>query len=355
MVRYSADGTSRWYTLGDWPVLTADQARKLARERLGEVAGGGDPAAERKRRREALTVKELVEAYVERYAKPHKRTWAKDEARLNRHLLPAMGSRKAAEVTRADVANVHRTLGATRPTEANRLLENIRKAFNWAVTEGLLPEGHPNPGKGVRRWREKARERWLRPEELERVAQAIDAEENPLHRAFFWGLLFTGCRLSELLNAKWSDLLTDPHGGRVLHLVDTKNGDKRNVPLPPQFTTLLEALPRVDGNPYVFPSPMEVTTERPAQPMGVPRHPWDRIRSAAGVEDVHLHDFRATVGTMLAADGFGSFEIKKALGHKSDAAVKVYVRLGEDAARTALDHSASRIAELAKGKRTRQK
>lgn len=101
--------------------------------------------------RKALTITELVEAYIDNYAKLKKRSWKQDESFLKRLLIPALGTRLAMTVTTADIQQIHTAQGATYPASANNFLIVVRKLFNWAPTAGHLPKGYTNPVVGARR------------------------------------------------------------------------------------------------------------------------------------------------------------------------------------------------------------
>ncbi len=131
-------GEKRLLTLARFPELSLDEARRQARKVLAEAAGGADPAGERRRLRRSPTVAELAENYLEQHAKLHKRSWRDDEQRIRDSIVPAFGSRKAETVARADVAAMHRRVGADRGLySANRALALVSHLFNWAEREGL--------------------------------------------------------------------------------------------------------------------------------------------------------------------------------------------------------------------------
>ena len=133
--------------------------------------------------------------------------------------------------------------------------------FNAAVELGHLPETFANPTQKVPAFHENDRDRWVQPHELPALWNAIQADSNPYVRAFFVLALLLGTRRSELLNAKWENVdLTRA----VIRLPDTKAGNDHDLPLQPEAVSILRNLPRLLGNPYVFPSPVE-----PGQPMRV--------------------------------------------------------------------------------------
>jgi integrase len=234
------------------------------------------------------------------------------------------------------------------PYEANRTLEVVKKMFFLAQVWGFVPEDFRNPAVGIERFKETKRERWITHEELPELAKAIDAENNVYARAAVWLYLFTGCRRSELLGAKWEQV---DETRCELFLPTTKAGRAFTVPLSPPAMSILSSLPRIAGNPFIFPS---------LQPRGERKEPghlvnidkaWRRVRKAAGVADVRLHDLRRTVGSWLAMDGASLLVIGKTLNQTSPATTAVYARLSQDPVRAALDKHAKRILAIVKPKR----
>jgi len=339
----SHGGEKRLLTLGRFPELSLEEARRLAKKTLAEVVVGGDPLAERQRLRRAGTVAELVRLYLEGHAKLHKRTWQGDERRLRKHVVPAWGTRKAEMIHRADVAALHRQVGTENGmTTANRLLSLVSHLFSWAEREGLVPENHPNPARRVLRFRERARDRWLTPAEVRRMMHALEAEQNVYVRGFFWLSLLTGCRKRELLHVRWGEI--DLESG-LLRLNATKNGRTHYVPLAAPARRILTQLPRAEGNPYVF------VGRGQGEPLSVPTidQAWRRIRTMAGAPDAWLHDLRRTVGSWLAQSGVSLHLIGHVLNHSSPVVTSVYARLANESARAALERHAEAVLQVVAG------
>ena len=105
--KYDIDGQDRWLTIGQYPKVTLAEAFQKYGDALGKVAAGEDPAGDKVKAnaecRTAPTVGELVEEYIEKYAKPRKRSWEEDQRVLDHDVLPAWKNRKASKITRRDV------------------------------------------------------------------------------------------------------------------------------------------------------------------------------------------------------------------------------------------------------------
>jgi integrase len=334
----SQAGEKRLVSIARFGELTPDEARQQARKILADAVRGGDPAQERKRLRRALTVRQLSVLYLEEHSRPHKRSWRDDQQRFAKYIVPAWGSRKAQGIRRVDVAALHREIGEQGRYVANRTLALVSHLFSWAEREGLLPEGHPNPARGVRRFREESRDRWLRPAEVQAIVEAVEDEPSVHVRAYFWLILLSGCRKRELLRVEWCDVDFD---SGLLRVRNTKNDRNHFVPLTDPAQQVLKDLPQTKGWPYVF------AGARRSEHWTVGRvdAAWRRIRKAAGCEDARLHDVRRTVGSWLAQAGASLHLIGQVLNHRSPTTTAVYARLSNDNVRAALeDHSRAVLA-----------
>ncbi|MGZ8323185.1 MAG: integrase arm-type DNA-binding domain-containing protein, partial [Rhodoplanes sp.] len=167
----------RRYTIGNVGKLTPDQARRRAQSVLGAVAHGRDPAAERTGEREIPTVAALADRFLAEHveAKRKSSTAAFYRDILNRIVRPAIGTSKADKVTRAAVASIHGKLRAT-PFQGNRVLAVVGSLYAFAGRIGAVPEGF-NPSRGILKFREHRRERFLSVDELERLGAAIREAE----------------------------------------------------------------------------------------------------------------------------------------------------------------------------------
>jgi integrase len=334
-------GQQRRIKVGTVSAISTDDARKLARKWLTEAAEGKDPGGRRKAMRQAETVADLIKLYLE-YAGGHKkpRSLKEDRRNLEKHVKAAWGTRKAESITRADVARLHHAMRHT-PTAANRVRAVLSNMFAMAETWGLRAEGS-NPVRGVKPYKEERRERYLSPEELARLDEALETVEtarleSPQAVAALRLLLFTGCRLSEVLNLEWAHV--DFEEG-CLNLPDSKTGARKvylNTPAAELLARLYRG--RDETSPWVW--AMENRNKR----LYELENPWRRIRKRAGLEDVHIHDLRHTFASMGAGMGMGLPQIGKLLGHTQAATTQRYSHLAPNPARAAAEVTGAALVE----------
>ena len=338
---YRVLGRFRIATLGRSDALTLDEARRKARGYLGRVAASLDPQAAQDAIAASGTMKDLCEEYMRRHAKAKKRTWKTDRSFIDRLLLPKLGSRLVASVTPADIAKIHSNVGSDHPYAANRLLEVVAKMFVLGKTWGKLPKEATNPGVGIEPFPEKKRRRYVTTAEMPKLAEAIDAEDNLFARHAIWLLLLTGLRRTELLKAKWSHIDWDL---RTLYIGQTKNDEPVLAPLSNAAITRLNLIERVEDNPYIICGKIK------GQHLKNLRLAWVRVRTAANLQDVRLHDLRRTVGSWLVHEGSSLHLVGAVLNHKDPktTAGYAYFQIGDRQA--ALDRHGDRIVDFATGR-----
>ncbi|HEY7087253.1 MAG TPA: tyrosine-type recombinase/integrase [Tepidisphaeraceae bacterium] len=330
--------------LGGFPDLTVDDARDLACETIGKIAGGDNPAEQRRQARGEITLGELFNRWRDEYAKVHKRTWADDESQFERYATP-LKDRRLSSIHRRDVQQLHTEVGKSNGEyAANRLLALLSVLFNYAVTAFDYEGG--NPAKGVKRFSEQSRERFLDADEMSRFLPALDKHPDQQLADFFRVLLFTGARRSNVQAMAWADV---NFGRRVwtIPAEQSKNNKALTVYL---SDPAIEALQRrwqerIEDSPYVFPSRGETghLTE--------PKAAWKVILAKAKITDFRVHDLRRTHGSWLASGGASLPIIGKALGHKSQQATAVYSRLDLNPVKTVVETAtAAMLGTMPKGK-----
>lgn len=350
LLSYRIAGRKRMMALGDYGVLTLDQARNRAKTELAALENQHvDPLTEKRRRElesRTGTVEAMVRAYIDQ-------TKAKSAAEMLRQaekdIIPRFGNRGWRDVRRSEVRAWHQGIAAT--YSANRALALLRASYYWRLLQEDDSPGDPstrrsvrdtkNPCIGIELNREKPRQVRLEMDELPKLEAAIDAETSDVYlRVFFRFVLAVGCRKGEALKLKWADV----HDAQVVFR-DTKNADDRAIPLSKYASQLLRSLPRVDGNPHVF-----VGRVRGSHLHYVAKA-WLRIRKRAGLDHVRIHDLRRSFGSWLGESGFTSKQIGSVLGHKSDITSRVYMALGDESKRAAVDAMQTLMAGAGKPKK----
>ena len=335
---------SRRITIGRHGVIGPEKARRKAKKMLADVQDGADPATERKDDREAPTVAELAEKYLREHAAPHKkpRSVEEDQRLLRLHVLPALGRKKVAGITRADITGLHHAMRDT-PGAANRTLALVSKMLNLAEKWGLRPDGS-NPCRHVDRYPERKMERFLSVDELGRLGAVLaeaerTATELPSVIAAVRLLMFTGARLGEILNLEWSHVDFE---WSCLRLPESKTGAKV-IHLNAPALEVLNGIER-DGSPWV------IAGRDPDKPLVNLRKPWHRIRKAAGLDNVRLHDLRHSFASVGAAGGLSLPMIGALLGHTQAATTQRYAHLAADPLKQAADMIGERIRAAINGK-----
>jgi integrase len=355
---------TRRVTLGRVGTLTPDEARALARKTLGAVAHGSDPAAAKAAERRASTLRELADIFLAEHveAKRKPTTAAHYRSLLERIVLPELGSRKAEQVTTAELAKLH-TKMRDRPYQANRMLEVVGSLCAFAGKRKILPLGF-NPARGIEQYPERGRERFLSTDELSRLSDAVREGETAglsyeidearptakhapkeAHRRTKIGphaaaavrlLILTGARLREILNLKWEHV--DVERGLLL-LADSKTGKKAIVLNAPALD-ILAKVPRIGA--YVIAG--QAAGSDQDKPRSDLNRPWRAIVKRAGLNGLRIHDLRHTHASVGAGLGLGLPIIGKLLGHTQPSTTARYAHLDADPLRRASEHIGSHLA-----------
>lgn len=348
-------------TLGSSRRFTAEQARTEAEKLRARVNMGADPQEQKARQRQSLTVAELAEAFLSEHvaAKRKEATRTSYEGVIRTWVLPAMGTKKAKDVLRADVARLHLSM-KDHPAQANRTVAIIGSMFGFATKRGLIDVD--NPARGIDKYRQEGRERFLSMQELERLGAAIrlaetvgvpwqiDASKQLKHlrkenretvigehaAAALRLLIFTGARLREILHLKWEHIDFDRG---LLSLPDSKTG-KKTIVLNAPALEVLSGLTRLGA--YVIAGDSAGTDdERPRADL---KRPWTQVTRQAGLEGLRIHDLRHNFAAFGAGGGMGLPIIGKLLGHSQPQTTARYAHLDADPLRKASNAIGATIA-----------
>ena len=320
------DGKPMRVLLGKHPKVTVKQAQDAAKGMIGTIAAGGDPQADRRSKREEATLKEL-HAHWMIYATARKRPRSAAEDKRNfENLCTPLASRRLGTIKKADIQKLHTTVGSeSGPYAANRTLALLKAMFNKAEELGYRGD---NPCRGVKKFPEVARDRFLQAGEAEAFFDALQGEAE-IFRDFFLMSLLTGARKSNVLSMKWIDL--DLLAG-YWRIPETKSGSVVVVPLVAPAVAILEKRQTAaNGCPWVFPG------HRRGDHLRSPKDSWERILKAANLENLHMHDLRRSLGSWMAGQNVSLTIIGKVLGHKTPQATMIYSRLAMDPQRHAME------------------
>lgn len=363
VLQYRMPGTStRRVTIGahgnPW---TPDGARAKAIELLGDIVRGDDPADVKRRVKAELSIAELCDFYISEGVRTKKPSTVEgDQARIDRHIKPVLGRRRVSALSRADLNSFMSDVagGKTATDEktgfrgraivrggksaANRSLATLSAVLSFAVDRGLRAD---NPVRGVKKFQEGKRTRFLSNSEIARLGETLKTAEaegtNPYAIAAIRLLILTGCRKNEVLSLRWDEV--DVEAG-FLRLADSKTGAKE-VYLGAPARALLSVLPRQEGNPFV------ICGNKKGQHLVGLQKTWTVIRADAGLQDVRLHDLRHSFASIAAQSGESLLVIGKLLGHADQASTQRYAHIGNDPARSAVEVVGNIVASELDGKR----
>jgi integrase len=382
----------REFTLGRHGVLAPDEARTQATKVLRATVEGADPQAVRLLARAELNVTELCDLYLaEGVATKKPATIATDKARLAAHIKPLLGAKPVSTVTSSDVSRFVKDV-ASGKTAAKRLpnraelrarglkgaalekAERRRRSspsarggrgaatrtlgllgaiFTFAVRRGLRRD---NPVAGVERFKDRQSQRFLSADELARLGTALTdlagGGVNAQGLAVIRLLALTGARKGEIEGLRWSEV--DVERG-CLRLADSKTG-ARVIPLGAPALVALQGIKRQASSPFVFPAQGRPATEARGKAKTTPKHyvgtprVWLKVRAAAGLPDVRIHDLRHTYASLAAAGGQSLPLIGRILGHRDVKTTAQYAHLADDPVKVAADRTAAAAEAALAGK-----
>jgi integrase len=230
-LKYKHHGRQRRTVLGYYPEMSLADARKLAQQKLGELARGEDPATSRRAAPEA-TLADLIAGYMERHAKLRNKevSWRQDEQLIRDYIPGAWKRRELSSFTRSEVVRLHAEIASNSIYAANHTLRLLKSMFNSAAHDFEMFSGD-NPAVGIKLFEEKKGTRFLSTDEMRRMINALEEERDVLWCTYFMLALMLGTRRNELLAVKWADVDFEQ---RMLRLPETKSGREHILPLPPR-------------------------------------------------------------------------------------------------------------------------
>jgi integrase len=321
--RYTDErGRERQFKVGPADVLTLRQARRKATQIKAQAILGSDPQLDRLRRRTIPTLNSFIEERYLPFIQGYKRSWKTDETVLRVHILPVLGRYFLDEIKPEFIIELTNKMRGAEyaPGSVGRVIIILRYVFNLAIKWKIAPPG-TNAASGIPVPPDVQRSRYLSKEEAARLLASIRADENQIAAKAIMLLFLTGARRNEVTQAEWSYI---DWKQCTLLVPKSKNGQPRYIQLNSKALDVLRTVPRVAGNPHVFPAP---STGRPMPHLFFP---WDRIRKRAGLQDLRLHDLRHSFASFLVNNGEDLYEVQKLLGHLNPRTTQRYAHLSRE-------------------------
>ena len=347
----------RQMAIGRFGPLTVEQARIEAREKLGMVAGGADPAHDRIEKRGEMTVSELCDLYMrEGIAMKKASTVATDKGRIKRHIKPLLGRYQIGSLRRADIerfmtdiahgrtAGVYKTgprgkalVRGGRGT-ASRTVGLLGAVFTFAVDRDLVAF---SPVRGIKRYRDQRNQMYLGLDglrQLGRVLSELEMEGSCIIGVDCLRLLaMTGARKSEITKLMWSEV--DLEHARLC-LLDSKTGAK-TIPLGRSAVELIDKQVPMEGCVYVFPSER---ADGATHYQGIEKI-WKKVRVKLEMPHLRIHDLRHSFAAVGATHGQSLPIIGAILGHREVSTTQRYAHLADYPVQRAANQISGKISD----------
>ena len=311
--------------IGVYGSVTVDEARTQAKKFAHSVQIEKiDPKETKKAKQiatqQSVSFEEFWQVFTEKYINQHHKpsTINRDSSRIKLYILPFFSKKPITEIERKDILAFKDSL--SNGTSAKCLIL-LGCAFNQAELWGYRPQ-NSNPCRGIPKYLGKKMNRFLSDEELDQLNQVL-AERTEANAASIYTiaafrlLMYTGCRLGEVLNLKWEDVNLKEN---FIHLKDSKVGE-RGIPLNESAKNVILGLQKQADNPYVF------CGDKKGTHLATLQKTWERIRKKAGIPDVRIHDLRHSFASFALKKGVSLYGVSKLLGHKNITTTTRYAHL----------------------------
>jgi len=321
-------GRTRRIALGDVSAVKLEDARDAARRTAALIAQGSNPAVDRKKKRTAGTVLDVIEAYLtSAMERQRPRSYRETERHLRTHAA-ALHHERAEIVGRRDVtALLERVAKHSGHVTANRVRATLSALWTWGLRTGLI-ETESNPVAFTVRYPEKARERVLTDSELKVIWDATNDDDG--YSRIVRLCLLTGCRRDEIAGLRWDEVQAD----KIVIAADRMKGKQAHeIALLPMISAILPARPEpADG--CVF---GKLGTGFSGFSKSKRKLDARLMQQGSSMPSWGLHDLRRTFSTRLHDAGVEPLVIEALLAHKQQGVAAVYNRASfREAKRAAL-------------------
>ena len=384
LFRRTKGGLPERVTLGRFPDMTIEQARKLAARVNSEIEEGSSPAKIKRELKGEPTFSEFFEEYGKRHG-VKKKSWGDDQQRFRDYLEKPLGAKKLSTVSREMIGRILSDMEGD--GKAGATVNNVRALasgiFGKAIEWSYLTE---NPVRGIKTRKSTKRDRFLQSNELPRFFASLGDEPNETIRDYFILSLLTGARRANVLEMRWNEINLDE---AIWRIPDTKNGTPQNVTLSPEAVQILTARKAISKGSFVFPG------DGASGHLIEPKKGWKRIfdrdeltqivlriEAAGGkfskqddeslidsierarqdatqmqldiegcrMENLRIHDLRRTLGSWQAKQGASLAIIGKSLNHKNQQTTAIYARLDLEPVRASVNSATAAMMEAARVK-----
>jgi integrase len=341
-VRKRINGKDERVIIGNFPEISVENARNMALKIKSEIAQGINPNQEKNNLKQEITFGELFDQFIERYSKKHKITWKQDVREISR-FTKHWFKKKISTITTQNIKALHDKVGDENGFyQANRLFDKIRTMYNKAIEWGWNGQ---NPTKGIKKFKEYSRDRFIQPQEMPRFFNALSEEQNQLVKDYIYISLYTGARQGNVFAMAFDDINLATKEWRI---PKTKNGDPLTIPLIDEALEILKERQKENKKlnlkdfqkQWVFPS----LTSKSGH-LEEPKKVWKRILIKAEIKDLRIHDIRRTLGSYQAITGASLPIIGKSLGHKSSSTTQIYSRMNLDPVRQSVQRAVGLMSE----------
>jgi integrase len=344
---YRFNGRPRRLTLGIYPAISLAKANGAVTNAQSLLDKGIDPGevtiAEKRAERDAETFKDLVDIWIERWAKQNRKRWQEAKMTLEYDAIPAFGNWKVRDIRRKDINRLlDNIMDRGSPTAANRNLGLLRQLFKFAIQRDMIEsspcEAIDYPAK------ERPRDRFLTENEIKTFwTQLPEVGLSLTLQLVLKFCLVTAQRRGEVVNAAKSEF---DDGWWTIPGERTKSGRKHRVPLSPLAKSLLKEInAKSDDSPWLFPS----YSDRPIAADYVTAKLWEKVENF-DLPKFTVHDLRRTAASQMTALGYSRFDVGKVLNHAETSVTAVYDRYGYDKEkRAALNAWSRKLEEITSG------
>jgi integrase len=339
-IDYRLNGRQRRYTIGPFPRWSAEAAREEAKKLRKGIDRGIDPAGDKRARRTAPTVQDLIDRYITDHLS--KKIIGKNRITDEKKVLTEIGDKlgrqtKVADVHGGDIADMHRRVTESgRPVRANRILAVASKMFGLSLVPRAgetLPWRNAlqgNPCKGIARNYEEGRERFFSQAELTAISDALARYTGGAADCVRL-IMLTGCRPGEAMKANWEEFDKET-GYWIKPSSHVKQRKTHKLPLSPAAIELVDRLRKKREGNWVFPG------DKPGEHLTQLWRVWTFVRRETGLgKDARLYDLRHTFASVGAGGGLSLPIIGRLLGHTQPRTTQRYAHLADDPLREAAE------------------